>query len=651
MGMSSFDIYAEVKELQSILNARVNKIFQVTESELKFVLHTKDGKKHLVIEAGKRIHLTQYPKPSPKTPSMFTMALRKYIGNAIIKGIKQVGFDRIVEIEFSKGDNTYILVAELFGNGNVLLLNSNREILAVMKPKRYSTRDVVTRAVYQPPPQRVNPLEITAEEIYNIVKEAGREVVKTLATTLGLGGMYAEEICARAEMDKKKKEISKEEAEKIWEKIQEFKNSVGREKPIIIFHNETPELIAPFKLKIHSDKKIKEYSSMDEALDAFFTTYEFERAEAERRKKFEEKLSKLRARLKQQALTLKKYYQGEKKYREMGDLIYQNYSLVEKVLEILKKARERYSWNEIREILKKNNISLVKDIMPESGKVVVVLNSENIQLDLRKNVFENAEHYYLRAKKFKEKQAGALIAVRKTSAEIQKLIKAGVEAIESEKPLPKKTVMKKKEWYEKFRWFFSSEGFLVLGGRDAVSNEVLFKKHCSPNDIFIHADIHGAPVVIIKTQGKPVGESTIQEAFDFAASYSRAWKHGYASIEVYWVNPEQVSKQAESGEYLARGAFVIRGKRNYGVGRTEIAVGVKFNEEAKLIAGPVSAIAKQSDVYVVVVPGRKKSLELAKEIKSRFIALAKEEHKPIARKINHDDIQKLLPPGTGEVKA
>jgi len=52
------------------------------------------------------------------------------------------------------------------------------------------------------------------------------------------------------------------------------------------------------------------------------------------------------------------------------------------------------------------------------------------------------------------------------------------------KPLQKKKVeLENRQWYEKFRWFTSSEGFLVVAGKDTVSNEsdkkILQRRGCS----------------------------------------------------------------------------------------------------------------------------------------------------------------------------
>jgi hypothetical protein len=175
--------------------------------------------------------------------------------------------------------------------------------------------------------------------------------------------------------------------------------------------------------------------------------------------------------------------------------------------------------------------------------------------------------------------------------------------------LPKRTILRKREWYEKFHWCLSSEGYLILGGRDTRSNELLVKKYMEPNDVYVHADIQGAPSVIVKN-GQKASESTMEEAAQFAAAYSSAWNH-FGSLECYWVNPEQVTKSPPSGEYLTPGAFFIAGSKNFVKVDLGIVVGVY---EDKVMGGPESAVKAHSKAYVVIGFGDEKKERLAKQI-------------------------------------
>ena len=650
--MSSFDVLAIAGELQSLKDARINKVFQVTPDELKVTITSKElGKAALVIEAGKRVHLTDYPKQSPKKASTFAMTLRKHIENGFIREIRQIAFDRILELEIEKAD-TFYLICELFGKGNVVLTDREHKILAAMKVQRYTERALAIRSTYALPPQRTNPLEVSKEELLEVIKDSDADIVRTLATMLGLGGLYAEEVCLRAGVPKDKMDATLEDVEALQSTISEL--GVTGKKSVIVFDGGEAIDVLPAALQVYKDEKQEEFETFNKAADEYFTKHEIKRIEGIRDEKFEEELEELESRLKRQEDTLKKYEKEQEASKAFGDLIYQHFNTVEDILQTLSEAKRSHSWEEIKEKVEEGKgrikqASLIKKILPKEAAVIVDLDSSDIRLDIRRTATQNADRYYTKSKKAKAKIPGVKQAIEDTKLKIKRLKERGKESIKLDEEIPEERVVKKKEWYEKFRWFFSSDGFLVLGGRDATSNEVLVKRHMEAHDIFVHADIHGAPAVVIMTEGKEVPEATIQEAFDFAAAYSRAWRHGVSVLSVYWVRPEQVSKTAEHGEYVTRGAFIIRGKKNTGSGMVEAAIGVKMGDEIRVLGGPPQAVANASDYFVKFVPGRMKSKETAVAIKNRILEEAREEDTEKIQKINISDIQVLLPAGDSEL--
>ncbi|MDO8627870.1 MAG: NFACT RNA binding domain-containing protein, partial [Candidatus Diapherotrites archaeon] len=181
-----------------------------------------------------------------------------------------------------------------------------------------------------------------------------------------------------------------------------------------------------------------------------------------------------------------------------------------------------------------------------------------IELDLKKSIQEQANEYFDRAKKAKKK----LVGLERAITDQQKKLLAHVQKkTEEKKEIIKK---RKKEWFEKFHWFYSSDGLLVIGGRDAQSNESIVKKYMDEKDLYFHADVFGAPHCIIKTVEKnSAPEKTLQEAAIFAAAFSKAWQQKQLTATVYSVLPEQVSKKAPAGESLGQGAFMIYGERNW----------------------------------------------------------------------------------------
>ncbi len=203
----------------------------------------------------------------------------------------------------------------------------------------------------------------------------------------------------------------------------------------------------------------------------------------------------------------------------------------------------------------------------------------------------------------------------------------------------KKKVVKKEKlfWFERYRWFISSDGNIVIGGKDAKTNEMVVKKYLKEGDRYAHADIQGAPSIIIKSKGVDgglldVSEATLEEACIFAASFSKAWKQ-FAEAQAYWVLPEQVSKAARSGEFVPKGAFIIRGKRNYHRCKLEIAVGeIDIEGEKKIMAGPIDSIKLRTKSYIILEPGGIKKIEIARKIAKAF-------------DVNIDIVDRVLPPG------
>ena len=178
----------------------------------------------------------------------------------------------------------------------------------------------------------------------------------------------------------------------------------------------------------------------------------------------------------------------------------------------------------------------------------------------------------------------------------------------------------------------------MVAGRDASSNDAVVKKYLKEGDRYAHADIHGAPSCVIKSKGIndeniSISERTLQEACMFAASFSRAWNQ-FGEASAYWVLPEQVSKTPESGEFIPKGAFIIRGKRNYVRSKLEVAVGlIALGEGEKLMGGPVSAISTRAvNGYAILIPGRTKKSMIAQ-------TLAKAFH------VSTEQVEKVLPPG------
>lgn len=289
-----------------------------------------------------------------------------------------------------------------------------------------------------------------------------------------------------------------------------------------------------------------------------------------------------------------------------------------------------------------------------------------LKLDITKSLEKNAEDYFERAKKAKSKAEGAVNALEETKKKllvIEKKIRDEKEkqARESERAKQhleeKQEAKKSQKWYHKFRWFVSSNGLLVVGGRDATQNEILMKKHADKNDIVLHTDMAGSPFFVIKAEikaqeagdskaqeaeDKEVPKQTLLETADAVCTYSKAWKLGMSTTNVFYVKPEQVTKEAPSGEYIKKGSFIIRGKTSYIENKINLCIGLDAIDKG-IIAGPESAVKAHSAAYIYVRPGREKTSETAKKIARLLFKDARIPATAI------DDIIKAIPAGGCEV--
>lgn len=642
--MSNVDIYAICSELKkSLKDARLQKAYQPTKDTVLVRFHVPGkGRLDVIFQAGLRVHQTHYPPLNPKVPPNFPMLLRKYLKGGTVRDVRQHHFDRIMEIEIQK-EHKYTLIIELFSKGNIILLDEDDRIILPLKRKLWQDRRISSKEEYKYPPERgINPLDVKKEDIKELFNESNTDIIRTLAKS-GFGGLYAEEIVLRAEVPKENPaaEVDDQQLDNIYHAITEVFGQLKDEKfhPQIILDDK--EDVLPLDLKIYEKYKKKTFSSYNEAADEFYSSIVGDDIKKEQEDLWQAEVGKYEKRLRIQRETLDKFEKTVKESKIKGDLLYSHYPKVQKILDTINHARESYSWldiiKKIRDAKKQkvDGLELIESI-DKMGKITLNLEGTTIVIDSHLNIPENTEIYYNKGKKAKRKIKGVNIAIEKTKKEIEKA--SNKRDVELEKiKIPEKRVKKELKWFEKLRWFLSSDGFLVVGGRDAATNEMVVKRYLESHDIYLHSDIHGAPSVVIKSGGAEIPESTINQAASMAASFSSAWAKGFGSQDVYWVRPDQVSKTPQSGEFVTKGAFIIRGTRNYvRAVPLLIAVGIVDYEGERIMAGPIDAVSKYTDDYVVIKPGYTKKEEISRTI------LRKIDEENI---ITLDDVVRVLPSG------
>ncbi|KAL7913521.1 hypothetical protein GGI35DRAFT_212820 [Trichoderma velutinum] len=216
-----------------------------------------------------------------------------------------------------------------------------------------------------------------------------------------------------------------------------------------------------------------------------------------------------------------------------------------------------------------NEVAQTKD--KKSDKLLTV----DIVLNL--TPWSNAREYYderrSAAMKEEKTQLQANKALKSTEQKISEDLKKGLK---QEKALLQP--IRKQMWFEKFIWFISSDGYLVLGGKDPQQNEILYRRYLRKGDIYCHADIRGAAHIVIKnnpnTPDAPIPPATLSQAGSLSVCTSEAWD-SKAGMGGWWVNADQVSKSTPSGDILPAGSFTIQGKKNY-LPPTQLLLGLGF---------------------------------------------------------------------------
>jgi predicted ribosome quality control (RQC) complex YloA/Tae2 family protein len=674
---TSFDVAAAVRELKTtIVDSRVNNVYQPEKKTLLLKLHKPDMPAfQLFLQAGRRLNLTAYAPEKPSAPPAFCMALRKYLRNAWLTGIEQFEFERVVVLSFKSQTGILRLICEFFGEGNIVLVSEDGQILQALYYKRMRDRDIVRGEPFRfPPPFGKNPLKVSKEDLSAGLRASGDvEVVRAFARLLGVGGVYAEEVLLLTGVDKLKHcaSLSENEVARIFDTLHQLlaRVTTGALEPCVVLNENGGFVdVLPLLLKRYESPgfRLRSYSSFNEALDEFYVRVSaVEQAASdevvEGLKREAERLERMVA---DQERVLREAEAKAEEDKQVGNTIYAHIADLQALMDKFSTGRsEGKEWKAIvAQIMAKKTESSMSSFDSFDDKnltVNVYVDGLRFGLNIRKTLYETAASYYERGKRAKQKLEGAETALsesRKKLEETRQKIREA-EALEQGKPAEllqklEKRRFKHKEWFEKFRWFTSSDGVLVVAGRDAVTNEVLIKKHTQHEEAVFHADIVGAPFVVVKTDGKAPSIECLREAGEFAAAFSRGWRENFGAVDVYWVKPSQLSKTGPSGESVGHGAFAVRGERNWQRGTPlKLAIGLVTDSDGsvKFVGGPVASAQAKTQAYVVIVPGDLAGKELFRRILNALASTVSKEAREKVLKASVETIRDFVPYGKGRL--
>jgi len=361
--IAAFELNFLVDEFQQLIGARIDNIYHILPKEIILQLHiTNIGKKILRIMPH-LVYLASQKPEIPEKPSNFCAYLRKYIGGAKIREIRQRSFERIIEIVLEIKEKKYILIAELFDKCNVILCDENYMILRPLEVQLWKEREIRPKTEYRGPRTKFDFSGINEGILKEVLGK--KELVKSLASDLGLGGVYAEEICAASGIDKNKKELTSNEIKKIADAVKKlkFKNKSAR----IIYKNNAVADVVPVELLKYKDFEQKEVENYNLAFDEVLTDRNVEKKEV--KTKQDKQTEKIETIINSQEKRLVELEKETEENKKKAEAIYEQYSLVSEIMAEIKKAREKYSWDEIKNRLKGHRV--VKEINEKTGDIVI----------------------------------------------------------------------------------------------------------------------------------------------------------------------------------------------------------------------------------------------------------------------------------------
>lgn len=624
-----------LKELSGFCGkVRVENVYQMEDGSLILKLRGYEERVELRIVPGVCLYWVRGGYEKPMEPTEHARRFRKFLAGASMERVELVAGERIAVFHFRRGKNQYRLVVELLPRGTIVLLDPQDKIIEPLHRISFRDRRIAPGEVYRPPPPIQNIIEV--EDVDELLKSLskGKKVVAALASEAGLGGRYAEEAVKLAEVDGSKKvsELSADEWGRILEAVKEIGRRAEEGKPVVAESPEGDVQALPYSLETLSEKgwRMERAESLN---DAFRIAYERTLAKSiaeERIKKTLEEARKLEEEAGGKRYVASRLMEKASSLRRQGRLLLTRSHEIEEA-----KAKKP------EEPLNLGGGLRVK-VEPGAGTLLVETPEGEVKLKLERTVAKQASNLFDDAKKAEE-------AARKLLKEAQILEDKAERLKRGEKDLVEEVLERvtarlekpEKKWYERYRWFETSEGFIAVAGKDASSNRALLRKHLEDRDLVFHAEVRGAPILILKN-GKDAGERSRIEAAQFAASYSRAWKEGIQSITVYYVEPGQVSLTAPSGHYIPRGGVIIKGEKHYLTIKLELGFGLRDGE---VVWGPPSALFNKVEKVVRIVPGKRKAGDVAEKVAERLLTGGeRKEREALSRKI-----EQLIPYGSAEI--
>jgi len=664
MELSGIELHYVVNEIKNIIKEYyISNVNAVTKDSFLFRLHHPNKPDVMLVISTRGIWLTRLKFKQIQENDLINI-LKAEVERAKIESIEQRGSERIVSIKFKHMDGKCrVVIGEFFGQGNIILCDENMLILATLSPIEVRHRILRTGLHYVYPPARGNDVfDLSFEQLQYLrsTSEKDLDVLRWLGRSTSMPRRFVEEIATRASVQSKKVgQLSDDDLNKVYTEIRELVANVSTGKnlePIIITGADGKAQDAVPIVTYNVTKlpfKLKKVSSYMDAIDEVLSGNILDLGRNIKTVEIGKEIASLEHDLTEQNKAKEEVISKSNTIRKIAsELMALSYS-----------GAHAFDEGRVKELLAAN----CAYVITEKGVKFLEVVNERIRLDDNNNLPKIASLLFGRAKEMERGSASIEEAKSRLLAQIHKLRNQTAK-------IHNKVIVKhqvNKEWYERYRWFITSDGLLAIGGRDSSSNSVVIRKYLTEYDIIFHAEIYGSPFFVIKnsaattsprtTAAVVVGDGddndismSLQQVAQATVSFSRAWKDGLFSGDAYWVKADQIRKGAPTGQFLPKGSFVIEGKRNYIKGvEIKLAIGVMqmSNNKFTLVCGPIDAVKKSSLVYSVLLPGTMDPTNIAKKIKNEFIRVASDhtELLDFIKTISIDDFVRTIPYGQSKI--
>ena len=182
------------------------------------------------------------------------------------------------------------------------------------------------------------------------------------------------------------------------------------------------------------------------------------------------------------------------------------------------------------------------------------------------------------------------------------------------------------EDYKNYRWFYTSNNTLVVGGKNAMQNDELLTKVLAMNKKYyvLHTSAPGSPFSIVFKETSKVNNEELKEVAVFTACFSQAWKKGVKKAQVDLFNTEQLSKSksAKTGTWNVKGV----------VKRIEVQLELVLTRQKNVLRAVPIGSAKRA--LARIVPGR---LDKQAAVAQCEVILD--------NNVSHDELMAALPAG------